>query len=504
MGRVASFLYRVFTGSKRLDPVPKLERKQANIQAGYDVLQKEHDSDHWKYATNKASSALDTYAVRRGITRLARSEFRNNPHLKGLVLKMAHEVIGTGPTLEIIPDNVTKESTTAANNLEAFWTKHATEIKFTKKLRLAEVEKRVGGEVFNVFRHNPKIKTLPIDFEVYEGEQFHTPGFAYQELYGASEYPPIDGIRLDDWGNVSEYHRLRQHPDGIYSHANSWTDVDHVDESVCVHEYRKERPSQYRGISECLAPLHIYALIRKFIESKVGQEELRAKMLGVIQSKWVECADIGDDPIEMMIGDGQFLTMPDGWEAEMFRFDATGQGVTEFMRVALSWATQAFLVPWNVAASDSSDSNFASGRLDQLLWNRVVEDRRSDIEKEKVNRYFEFFLEFAMLADKIPEGLGPFTYKWHWPEREPIDKKSQSQADANYVKAGIFDVDEFAQRKGKNAIDLIKRDMQLKFEKEKIRRELEAEYGFSLPEEKETDEPQEEVETDSEELANVS
>ena len=308
------------------------ERKKLNAQStqqGYDILRREHETDHWKYAqTNLASSALDTYEVLQRLRRLSRSEFRNNPHLKGLILKMGHEVIGTGPKIEIIPDKLNDKTQRAANQTERFFHEHACKIRMTQKLRMREFEKKIGGESFSVFRQNRGIKTTPVDFEVYEGDQFHSPGFLYEELYAESEYPPVDGIRFDDWGNPQIYHRLKQHPHGRYGTANAYHDVDHVSADYCVHDFRKERPSQYRGIPECIAPLQIYAYIRRFIESKVQQEELRAKMLGVIQSKYVECADIGDEPIEMLIGDGQFLTLPDGWMADMFSFDATGQGVS--------------------------------------------------------------------------------------------------------------------------------------------------------------------------------
>lgn len=479
------------------DRIPMRDRRKIDAQStqqGYDILRREHETDHWKYANSLASSALDTYEVLLRLRRLCRSEFRNNPHLKGLILKMGHEVIGTGPQLEVIPDNVTKKTQQAANRVEKFFADHACEIRMTQKLRVRENEKKVGGESFSVFRRNPGIKTVPVDFEVYEGDQFHTPGFLYEELYAESEYPPVDGIKFDDWGNVQTYHRLRQHPHGRYSVANTYADVDHVAAEYCVHDFRKERPSQYRGVPECIAPLQIYAYIRRFIESKVGQEELRSKMLGAIQSKYVECADIGDEPIEMLIGDGQFLTLPDGWEAEMFRFDATGQGVAEFMKVALSWATQAFLVPWNVAVSDSSDSNFASGRLDHLLWNRIVDDRRDDIEKYFLRRYFAFWFGIASDMGQISSHLGPFSIKWHWPEREPIDIKAQSVADTNYAKHDLLDEDKFAQRRGSNAIELARKKMKLAFEKEKMKRELSEEYGFELPETKPEKEPANEPE----------
>jgi len=445
-------------------------------------LRREHETDHFKYANTLASSALDTYEVLLRLRKLCRSEFRNNPHLKGLVIKMGHEVIGTGPQIEIIPDNLNDKTQRAANQTEKFFHEHACEIRMTQKLRMREIEKKVGGESFSVFRRNPGMKTTPVDFEVYEGDQFHTPGFLYEELYNESEYPPIDGIQFDDWGNPHTYHRLKQHPHGRYSVANTYHDVKHVAAKYCVHDFRKERPSQYRGVPECIAPLQIYAYIRRFIESKVGQEELRAKLLGAIQSKYVECADIGDEPIEMLIGDGQFLTLPDGWEAEMFRFDATGQGIAEFMKVAL-------LVPWNVASSDSSDSNFASGRLDYLMWNRIVDDRRDDIEKYFLSRYFKFWYGIASDMGRINSHLGPFEIRWHWPEREPADIKAQAVADTNYAKHGLLDEDKFAQRQGKSAIELARKKMKLEFEKEKMKRELAKSYGFDLPEpQKETKE----------------
>ena len=469
------------TGNRIRRPRKKIDAQ--STQQGYDILRREHETDHWKYAqTNYASSALDTYYVLQRLRRLCRSEFRNNPHLKGLILKMGHEVIGTGPNVEIIPDNVTKNTMLAANRVERYFHDHACEIGFAPKMRMRENEKKIAGESFSVFRRNPGISSVPIDFEVYEGDQFHTPGYIYEELYGSSEYPPVDGIRFDDFGNVQEYHRLKQHPHGRYSAANTYEDVDHVAADLCVHDFRKERPSQYRGVPEIISALQVYAYIRRFIESKIGQEELRAKMLGAIQSKYVECADIGDEPIEMLIGDGQFLTLPDGWEAEMFRFDATGQGVAEFMKVALSWATQAFMVPWNVASSDSSDSNFASGRLDYLLWNRIIDDRRDDIEKGFLRRWFRFWFGFASDMGMVSNHLGPFTVKWHWPKREPADIKAQSVADTNYAKYDLLDEDEFAQRQGSNAIDLARKKMKLAFEKEKMKREMVKEHGFELPE----------------------
>ena len=74
------------------DRIPMSDRKKINAQStqqGYDILRREHETDHWKYAqTNLASSALDTYYVLQRLRRLCRSEFRNNPHLKGLVLKI--------------------------------------------------------------------------------------------------------------------------------------------------------------------------------------------------------------------------------------------------------------------------------------------------------------------------------------------------------------------------------------------------------------------------------
>ena len=152
------------------------------------------------------------------------------------------------------------------------------------------------------------------------------------------------------------------------------------------------------------------------------------------------------------------------------------------MKVALSWATQAFLVPWNVASSDSSDSNFASGRLDYLMWNRIVDDRRDDIEKYFLSRYFKSWYGIASDMGRINSHLGPFEIRWHWPEREPADIKAQSVADTNYAKHGLLDEDKFAQRQGKSAIELARKKLKLEFEKEKMKREFAKSYGFDLPE----------------------
>ena len=118
------------SGNRIRRPRKKLDAQ--STQQGYDILRREHETDHWKYAqTNYASSALDTYYVLQRLRRLCRSEFRNNPHLKGLILKMGHEVIGTGPVPEIIPDNITKRTMQAANRVEGYFAEHGCEVQLS-------------------------------------------------------------------------------------------------------------------------------------------------------------------------------------------------------------------------------------------------------------------------------------------------------------------------------------------------------------------------------------
>lgn len=460
----------------------KPERK--HIVANYDVLRRRYDSDNWSQVDRASANRYDTRERRQQLRDMARSEFSNNPHLSGLLLRIKNEIVGTGPRLSVVPKTRSQTSERAANRLESLWRDYAEEIDFNKILSLMSLERPVGGETFTQWFPNPRLQTVPVGLTVYEGDQFRSfDEWDIGSRRGEND-GPVDGIEFDSYGNVIGYERLQHHPYGKNYSGTNFMQTEIVDADVCFHWFRQDRPSQHRGVSEVAPMLEIYRNLRRFIESKVAQEELRAKMMGTVRTGFAPdsgCADLGDEPIDMMIGDGQFTTLPDGWSVDMFKFEPTAAGIAEFMRTSLSWATQALLAPWNIAAGDSSDYNFASGRLDHMSFYHYINIMRKELEKQFLCRFFNDWAGIATNMNAFPSGLGNYECVWHWDQREAIDPLKQANADKTLKEAGLLDETDYARRQGVNALDWAESRIRFELQQVAIRKKLEDELGVKTP-----------------------
>lgn len=473
--------------------INKLFGKSASLSAesrAYDLLRRARSDDNFSGASRDNSSVVDDRETRQRLRDLSRYEVRNNPHLRGLCKKIDNETIGKGPRLTIDPRTPSDRSRRAADRVEKMWHEWVVQTGFVEKIRMMCSERRVGGECFSVVAPNRKL-VVPIDFNVYEGDQFQSPSEWYwnDRRRESNNQGCYDGLTFDRYGNVSSYLMRKDHPYSNYgswdlAYAREYEEVRTVSADNCYHWFYKERPSQYRGVSEIAPTLEVYSKLRRFIEAKVEQEELRARLLGSVRTAYAPdngCADLGDEPVDMQIGGGQFTTLPDGWQIDMFRFDPTGQGVQEFMRACLSWATQALLAPWNVVANDSSDYNFASGRLDHMTFYSHISIIRDQLEKHFLDWFFEnHWLDMARSIRSFPEDLGVFTKTWYWDEREPIDPNKAAMAATKLKDAGLLDEVSYWENKGENALDVAKRQYRYELEKQKIKQELETQAGFSL------------------------
>lgn len=473
---------------------PKKQDLSAESRA-YDLLRRARSDDGFSGAMRENSSLIDTRETRQRLRDLSRYEYRNNPHLRGLCQKIDNETIGKGPRLTIDPRTPSDRSRRAADRVEKMWNEWVCSTGFVEKLRLMCSERRIGGESFSVVAANRTLN-VPIDFTVYEGDQFQSPAEWYwkNRRGDGNNQGCYDGIIFDRYGNPSRYMMLKDHPYGNYGawelqNFESFNPVRYIDSTSCFHWFYKERPSQYRGVSEIAPTLEVYSKLRRFIEAKVEQEELRARLLGSVRTAYPPdngCADLGDEPIDMQIAGGQFTTLPDGWQIDMFRFDPTGQGVQEFMRACLSWATQALLAPWNVVANDSSDYNFASGRLDHMTFYSHISIIRDQLEKNFLNWFFEnWWLDVARQTRRWPDDVGLFNTTWYWDEREPIDPNKAASAAKTLKENGLLDEVRYWEDKGENALDVAKRQYRYELEKQKIKREMEIQSGMTINEDQE-------------------
>src|SRR6185312_10088467 len=113
----------------------------------------------------------NNFMVRRQLRMRSRYEVSNNPYLFGVCNSNADDLIGTGPTLQVM----TKDE--AYNReVQAAWSEWCAEVDLAEKLRTQKLAKTVDGEGFLVLKTvedlEQPIKLYPCDVEA---DQVTTP-----------------------------------------------------------------------------------------------------------------------------------------------------------------------------------------------------------------------------------------------------------------------------------------------------------------------------------------
>ncbi len=81
------------------------------VRARYDAAVTNDDNRrHWANADGLSANSANSAEVRRILRNRSRYEVANNSYARGIVLTLAHDVVGTGPRLQLLTSN------TDANN----------------------------------------------------------------------------------------------------------------------------------------------------------------------------------------------------------------------------------------------------------------------------------------------------------------------------------------------------------------------------------------------------
>ncbi|MFN9366643.1 MAG: phage portal protein, partial [Planctomycetota bacterium] len=200
----------------------------------------------------------------------ARYEVANNSYARGIVLTLAHDVVGTGPRLQMLTDD-----SEANRRIEQSFMQWAKAIRLPEKLRTMRMARATDGEAFAILTSNPSLTTdIQLDLRLVEADQVTTP-----ELNRLSS-TSVDGIVFDGAGNPTEYHVLRSHPgDGA---AAMMRDYDRVPASAVVHWFRADRPGQARGIPDIMPALPLFAQLRRFTLAVLAAAETAADFAGIL------------------------------------------------------------------------------------------------------------------------------------------------------------------------------------------------------------------------------
>ncbi len=420
--------------SPRPAPVP--------IRGRYDAATlSDETARHWANADALSARAANSPQVRWRLRNRARYEVANNGYASGIVKTLANDTIGTGPRLQLM----TKNSDANARASEAFeeWT---AAVCLAEKLRTMRMAKTTDGEGFGLLFTNPRLATpVKLDIRLVEADQIATP---YQFL--PTQFA-VDGIQFDDRGNPTFYHVLKEHP-GDLIHWGEFGGFDLLPAEFVLHWFNVDRPGQLRGVPEIMAALPLFAQLRRYTLATLSAAEIAAMFAALLKSTLPPDPDdtdaAGIAPFDSQeIVRGMMTALPDGYDVAQLKAEQPTTTYPAFKNELLNEIARPLNMPFGVAAGNSKDYNYSSGRLDHQVYHRAIGVDRYTIETHTLDRIFAMWLVEA--REVWPEAVAGLDsgmrslprHRWGWDGFKHVDPEKEANAQGLRMRNGTTTMD---------------------------------------------------------------
>ena len=127
-------------------------------------------------------------------------------------------------------------------------------------------------------------------------------------------------------------------------------------------------------------------------------------------------------------------TLPGGWKMGQFQPEHPTTTYAEFKREILGEIARCLQMPVNIITGDSSQHNYASGRLDHQAYFKAVRMRQRACARSVVERIFrEWWGEYTVHAKWPKEAPAHF---WFWDGTEHVDPQKEANAQAVRLASG--------------------------------------------------------------------
>lgn len=432
------------TAPMRSRRLSSAQRQRDAIAARFDAVQTtDQNARHWAAADDLGPNAELNAATRRVLRNRTRYESANSGYLAGIVRTLANDAIGTGPSLVITDKRVSEEDASLIESLFWDWCLSVDlPVKF-RKMRLAKAR---DGETFAKIFSNPRAKTeVQFDFQIFESD--HVAAVSIDNSMASL----LDGLIIDDFGNVIAYNVLDEHPGEA---GTLFGKSELVPAEFIIHLYHSDRPGQYRGCPEVAATLPLWGKLRGYTDSVVDASRAAANAAWVIETQ--------QPPSDMTYGDafdtlqtksGMGVVLPGGYKLSQIDAKQPVNTYPQFKRELISEAARGTGsgVPYGVAAGDFSSYNFTSGRLDTRPYSKATRIERSVWDVKACSPLFRGWYEEARrIPNYLPESVRKFVprHEWRWDGEDFVDPNKENDAAVARVSNGFSSIDDECNKLG--------------------------------------------------------
>lgn len=396
------------------------------MQASYDAARTtDENRRHWANADKLSADAVASPQIRCTLRARARYEVANNSYARGVVSTLANYIVGSGPHLQMSTSDDTLNEV-----VERRFTEWMAAVGLARKLHTMRQSQCESGEVFALLATNPRLASeVQLDVRVIEADQVATP----LVLTYDRDARLVDGILFDEFDNPVSYYVLRRHPGSIMPYLGyGLGDYDVLPAGSIIHLFRVDRPGQTRGVPELTSALPLFALLRRYTLAVVSSAEQAALPSGVIYTDAAGEEQV--DPMDSVELDrGTWMTMPAGWKIGQVKAEQPTTMYRDFKREVLNEIVRCLNMPFNIAAGNSSDYNYASGRLDHQMFHRFIRVDQARMTELVLDRIFRSWLdEAALIEGFLPQSARliktDLSHQWIWDGFEHVDPAKEATA----------------------------------------------------------------------------
>lgn len=399
---------------------------RSRMLGSYDAARtNDENRRHWANADQLSALASTRADVRRTLRSRARYEVANNSYAKGIIRTLADYTIGTGPRLQMLTDQPDTN-----RFIEREFMAWALAIDLPRKLHTMRMSQAESGECFGRFRNNPFLSSpVQLDIGLLEADQVASP-------WPSNDPRLIDGVRIDDSGLPVAYYVLNHHPgDNLYYTGMTFDGVE-VPAALILHLFRAERPGQLRGVPEITPSLPLFAMLRRFTLATISAAETAANFAGVLTTEAPSSADDDDyaKPMDLLeVERNSFLALPYNSKLEQLKSEHPATTYAMFKREIISEMARCLNMPYAIAAGDSSEHNYASGRLDYQAFFKSIDIEQTNLERVALDRIFAaWFAEAVLIEGYLPQSLRmrnvALPHQWFWDGIEHVDPQKDATA----------------------------------------------------------------------------
>lgn len=410
-----------------------------------------------KHFSFSSSSDIDTLGRqdRTTIWQRATYEIANNSYFRGILNTFANDLVGSGPRLQL--DSGNTDFDTEAENKFTEWANRCDfmgRMSFAEILRLAVgIGQCERGESFTVLRNDPAVRAgIRLRLMTISPERVTNP-----YMQGDSE-TLHDGIEFDEYGRPVRYTVCRSHPGSAF--AGMILDYDVLPASQVIHLFRQDYPEQSRGIPWIQSSLPLAAQMRRVTLATADATETAANISGIIHSNDPDITDseelASNDVLD--VERNALLTLPNGYDVTQLKPEQPAATYEMFKRELLNEIARPIDMPYNIAAANSKDYNYASGRLDHQGYDSSLRTIQRWAERRLINIVFAAWLDEAYLLPGYFQSNPAFEEyvaarqnpQWFWQKRKHVDPVKEADAQRKRLESGTTTLAEEYAEQGKD------------------------------------------------------